>query len=414
MGEWPGWRCEEAGASFFTQMTNAYHRRNKQMSVLIDNRDAWAPDVIDTAVVPRPYPNRTGRLPWNKDDMTAERLTGLLQNKYPGIVVEDLVVHQFIDSHTSKLRIAVKLNDVGVKAGIPERLCIKSNYSGLHDNVDICAIEARFYHFMAHLMKCPTVTCYYADWDDDGSGQGLIILEDLEKYGGHFGQSTDLNGVAEVAKLLEGLAVLHGSLWGSPVLDEHEWLQTSMDTPIDNDQIRIMWPYIEANLADPEVCKVIPQKLIDDPDRLQRAFDKLAEWELSQTTPRCVNLGDCHQGNTYRKPDGERIWLDWQLVRKGRPWRDLTYLMIGALTIEERRASERQLLSHYREALVATGARDVPDLDSIFEQYRRWVIYGMQAWIANMDFWGQVGLPMNERFFTAGEDLGTWKLLLGD
>src|SRR3546814_20218849 len=113
-------------------------------------------------------------------------------------------------------------------------------------------------------------------------------------------------------------------------------------------------------------------------------------------------------------PDGERVWLDLQLVRKGRPWRYLTYFPIGALTIEERRASERDLLAHYRAALVATGAEGVPNLDNIFEQYRRWVIYGMQAWIANMDFWGQIGLPMHKRFFTAGEDRETWNLLLNN
>lgn len=157
----------------------------------------------------------------------------------------------------------------------------------------------------------------------------------------------------------------------------------------------------------------MPQAYLDDPSRLQRAYDALAEWEHSQTTPRCINLGDCHQGNTYIKPDGQRMWLDWQLVRKGRPWRDLTYFTIGALTVEERRSSERDLLKHYREHLIARGAEGVPSLDNIFEQYRRWAIYGMQAWIANMDEWGQSGLPMNERFFTAGEDLETWKLLLG-
>lgn len=38
-------------------------------------------------------------------------------------------------------------------------------------------------------------------------------------------------------------------------------------------------------------------------------------------------------------------------------------------------------------------------------------MYGIQAWVANSDSWGQNGLPMNERFFAAAEDLGTWKLL---
>src|SRR3546814_6786133 len=91
--------------------------------------------------------------------------------------------------------VTVALNAVGKDAGIPEKLCIKSNFSGLHDEIDICAIEARFYHFMVDHMKCPTVQCYYADWEDDGSGQGLIILEDMEKFGGKFGSSLDTNGV---------------------------------------------------------------------------------------------------------------------------------------------------------------------------------------------------------------------------
>src|SRR3546814_1937040 len=77
------------------------------------------------------------------------------------------------------------------------------------DLIDICAIEARFYHFMVDHMKCPTLQCYYADWEDDGSGQGRIILEDMEKFGGKFGSSLDTNGVDGVAKGLEGLAVLH-------------------------------------------------------------------------------------------------------------------------------------------------------------------------------------------------------------
>src|SRR3546814_19859924 len=84
--------------------------------------------------------------------------------------------------------VTVSLNAGGKDAGIPEKLCIKSNFSGLHDEIDICAIEARFYYFMVDHMKCPTVHCYYADWEDDGGGNGLIILEDMDKLGGKFGK----------------------------------------------------------------------------------------------------------------------------------------------------------------------------------------------------------------------------------
>src|SRR3546814_14942035 len=119
-----------------------------------------------------------------------------------------------------------------------------------------------------------------------------------------------------VAKGLEGLAVLHGSRWGNPILDQHAWLQTSMATPIDNDQIRIMWPYIEANLADENVRAILPAKFVNDPERLQRAFDQLAEWDMAKDTPRCVHLGDGHQGNSYGMPDAERDGPGCRLLRK--------------------------------------------------------------------------------------------------
>jgi hypothetical protein len=43
----------------------------------------------------RPYPNRSEKLPYKKDDVTAEWLTQLLQNRYPGVVVNsiELLLH---------------------------------------------------------------------------------------------------------------------------------------------------------------------------------------------------------------------------------------------------------------------------------------------------------------------------------
>ena len=53
----------------------------------------------------------------------------------------------------------------------------------------------------------------------------------------------------------------------------------------------------------------------------------------------------------------------------------------------------------------------MPGFDEAWEQSRLFVMYGLQAWVANLDAWGQNGVPMNERFFTAAEDYGTWQLL---
>jgi hypothetical protein len=358
----------------------------------------------------QPYPQRTEALPWTRDEVTADWLGRTMANKYPGLEITSMVVNQLFDSHTTKMRVTVAYNEAGKAHGLPTNLCLKSNWSGMFADVDIAEIEARFYQCITPHLKVPTATCYYADWDE-GKGHGVVVLEDLVERGGTFAHSTDHPGVDGVASALAGLAKLHGSLWGSPVLDANPWLQTSMRTPVDHDQIRIMWQWIEENLKDSNFRAIAPKHYLDDPRRVERAFDSLVTFERAFDAPYCVILGDCHQGNTYILPSGERLWLDWQLGRKGRPWRDLTYFMVGSLTIDERRTHEKDLIAQYREHLIETGAQNVIGLDEIWEQYRRWVMYGIQAWAANMDSWGQNGLPMNERFFTAGEDLGTWQLL---
>jgi hypothetical protein len=380
----------------------------KKMDHVVEN--------VDPDAVPSPYPGRTEKLPWSLEALDAGWLTRLIQNKYPQAVAETLEQVQLFNSHSTKLRIAVGWNEAGKAAGLPRDLCIKTNWSGAFNDVDICALEARFYHFLAEKMTCPTARCYYADWDSDGKGQGLVLLEDLTARGGKFGHTSDRAGITGLQTAFEGLAKLHGGLWDSPLITKQAapWLQTSMETAVDHDQVRIMWEWIEKNLTDPEFCAIAPKHYVNEPRRVERAYDKLVEFERGFKAPYCVLLGDCHQGNTYLQPDGQRLWLDWQLARRGRPWRDVTYFMIGALSVDERRHHQRDILAFYRDRLIATGAQNVIGLDEIWEQYRRWVMYGIQAWVANSSKWGQESLPMNERFFTAAEDLGTWKLLLDE
>ena len=357
-----------------------------------------------------PY-HRRDKIPRHLDQVNAGWLTEMLANRYPGIEVRAMDIVDLRNGHTTKMRVKLTLNEVGTTAGIPETVCLKANWSEGFDSGDICELEARFYHYIRDDLGVPAPIAYYADWDGDGSGQGLVVMEDLVGGGGTFGHSTHHIGIDGVAHGLESLAKLHAGWWGSDKLDQHAWLQTSMDTPIDCGQLEMMWPWAEKNIAKPEYQAFLPDWLLNDPSRFFRAFDSLCRYERNQTGPRCVVHGDSHLGNSYLRTSGERVWLDWQLVRKGYPWRDVTYFMLGSLTIEERRSAQRDLLRHYREALVASGAENVIDDAAIFEHFRRWPLYGMQSWIANMDEWGQIGFPMVQRFFTAAEDLDTLGLL---
>ena len=363
------------------------------------------------AVTDRPYPARQGQLPRDLETVTPQWLTGLLSNRYPGLVVEAMTVAELKNSHTTKVRLVLELNDVGRASGLPDRVCLKSNWSEGFESGDICELEARFYHLMQGQLNAPLPKTYYTDWDGDGGGRGIVVMEDLGAAPGEFGNSAHHLGVDGVAKGLESLAVLHGALWDSPRLEAQTWLHRSMDTEVDTGQLLRMYNYWALNTAKPSYQAILPKWIYETPELFAHAFDELAAFERAQTAPYCLVHGDSHQGNSFLRANGERVWHDWQLVRKGRPWRDLTYFLLGALTIEERRASAGDLIKHYRQALSATGAQGVLDQDAAWEQFRRWPVYGMQSWLANVDQWGQGGLHIVERIFTAAEDLDTIRLL---
>ena len=361
----------------------------------------------------RPYPARVERLPRRLDDVTPEWLTSVLANRYPGIVVRDFDVVECKNTHTTKLRARLDLNDVGVAAGIPAHICLKANWSGLRTG-PICEREARFYHLISAGLDCPVPRSYYADWDDDGFGNGVVAMEDLGLSPGEFGASDDRLGVDGVAAGLESLAKVHGALWGDPRLEAFDWLAPSMGTDNDTEQVIQFWHYIRFNLTDPEYEAVVPRWVYDTPKVMNHALDELSVFERELPGPRCLVHGDAHQGNSFLRANGERVWVDWQLVRKGSPWRDVSYFLIGALTVDERRSADRDLVEHYRQRLVATGADGVPERDEAWRQFVRWPAYGTQAWLGNINQWGQrSGVEMVRRQFAASDDYDTVGLLTG-
>ncbi|MEO9240863.1 MULTISPECIES: phosphotransferase [Pseudomonas] len=359
----------------------------------------------------RPYPQRVGRLPRQLGDLSAAWLTELLQPRYPGIEVQALAVVEVRNGHTTKLRVRLELNEVGQRAGIPSHVCLKSNWSEGFESGDICELESRFYHLTRAWSGAPLPATYFTDWDADGGGRGVVVMEDLGLAAGKFGHSTDHLGVDGVAQGLESLAALHAVTWAHPRLHRQVWLPVSMANPVDNDGLLRMYNYIKVNLGKDDYRQRLPRWIYETPELFSHAFDELAAFERAQVSPSCLIHGDSHQGNSFQRDNGQRIWLDWQLARRGRPWRDVAYFMLGALTIEERRAEGQRLLQVYREKLISLGAAGVLDQHAAWEQLRRWPVWGMQTWMSNMDDWGQSGLPMVERFFTAAEDFDTLRLL---
>jgi hypothetical protein len=360
------------------------------------------------------YGARSEKLPQHVDEVTQSWLTRTLRLRYPGIVVEHFKIGQVISGHTTKVRAAIELNEAGRLAGIPKHVCLKANWSGDPLSTQACVLEARFYRYIRDELNVPAPICYYADWDEGEQPQGLVIMEDLAGQGGHFGHSTQPITIDQARSALDGFAALHAGLWGSPLLESYRWLETAMAPGAsDANLFRTLSKYMYMNLERDAIRAVLPQWLLQDPEHLGRAFERLVEHAQRETLPRCLIHGDAHLGNSFFRQDGSRIFLDFQLVTKGHPWRDITYFLVGSLRIEDRRRAERELLEHYLARLEAHGAGGQLSFDKLWSEYRRWPMWGMVAWVTNLDHWGQATLPSVERFYTAAADHDTLGLLEG-
>jgi hypothetical protein len=70
------------------------------------------------------------------------------------------------------------------------------------------------------------------------------------------------------------------------------------------------------------------------------------------------------------------------------------------------------LVEHYRQRLLATGAEGVASRDAAWEEFVLWPGYGTQAWLGNINEWGQhSGVEMVHRAFAASDDYDTVRLL---
>ena len=346
---------------------------------------------------------RDERLPLDFGSVDANWLTRTLRHSYPGVSIASMEVVELIEGHTTKARIAVAYAP-GADAGLPTSLCLKANWSGNPMSSDACVCEARFYRNLASVLPLPAPHCYYADWDDDAQGQqGLLVLEDMILRGGSFVNSVEGISLDEMRNSLTGMAAIHGSSWEHPELERQEWLPVAMGPDTHGDDY---WSMMETYFADhnaiPERVAIFPEWMAENPERLRTAWRQLREHDQRSTAPRCLVHGDSHLGNSYGLPNGERLWFDWQIVRRGRPWRDYSYFTIGSLAIEDRRKAEKDLLLHYLDCLAAFDVH--LDFDEAFDEYRRWVIWGMVAWQSNINP-KEVTQPPLERFCRAADDL---------
>ncbi|MBX7430802.1 ecdysteroid 22-kinase family protein [Mycobacterium sp. Y57] len=266
--------------------------------------------------------------------------------------------------------------------------------------------ETRFYTQLAP--EVPGVPRAYGSRFDPWTGRFVLVLEDLAVTPCDFPDTLHPIDADRAAQVVELLATLHATFWGrlparmgtGPL----GWLYTPSSDTI-SPLVPTMMRTSGKRLAQRTDLPIERGRFIDENYRPVTA--------LIDRPPHTVMHGDAHPGNLYFQ-NGRAGLLDWQAVRRGHPGRELAYTLVTAMTTEDRRQSQRDLLDVYRHALAAGGGPEI-DRDELWDRYRQGAAYPYIATLITAGMGGMqvedIALKGLERSLAALEDLDTVALL---
>ncbi len=298
-------------------------------------------------------------------------LTSALEPAFPGIRVTGVTAGPVISRVSTNARFSIECAD-GVPDGLFPNLCAKGYFSETGQAYrHVGEPEARFYRDLAPSTGMRTLRSVYADVDP-ATRHGVVITEDVVVQGAVFLDALSAFTPDQAAESLEELAKLHAATWGRGAVADAGWLASRLGTYLEVrgvDEIR-------GNFEGP-IGAGVPAE-VRDPERLFRAYRTLASGAVA-AAPWSVIHGDAHVGNLYVDAAGRPSFVDWQLVQRGPWYLDVGYHVASALSVDDRRRSERDLVRHYLDCLAAGGV-DAPSADEAWSGIRRGIIHGFYLW----------------------------------
>jgi hypothetical protein len=298
-------------------------------------------------------------------------LTAALGVQFPGIQVTKVTPGPVVSRVSTNARFRVECA-AGVPAGLSPDLCVKS-YFGQQAPLarQTGAAEAAFYRDLAPRIGVRTLRAVFAGVEA-GPRQGVLVTEDVIAQGATFLDATTAYSPDQAAQSLRQLALLHAATWGDPAARAAGWLKPRLESHTISRGIR----EISANF-DSDLGRGVPAA-VRDAGRLFAAYQELADVTRG-AAPWSVIHGDAHVGNLYLDGQGRPSLVDWQLVQRGPWYLDVGYHIASALTVEDRRAHEEDLVRHYLAELRGAGA-EPPGQRDVAVGLRLGILHGFYLW----------------------------------
>lgn len=322
-------------------------------------------------------------------------LTSALAPRFPGIQVDVVTPGPVISRVSTNARFRIEC-DGGVPDGLSPDLCGKGYFTEVGRMFRHAGEpEACFYRDLATSTGMRTLRSVYADVEP-ATHHGVVITEDVVVQGATFLDARSDYTPDQTAESLGELAKLHAATWGDPALTGAAWL----DSRLESYTVLRGVDDIRGNFDGP-IGVVVPDA-VRDAERLADAYRTLAV-ETRSSSPWSVIHGDAHVGNVYLDGAGRPSFVDWQLVQRGPWYLDVGYHIASALTIDDRRRTEEDLVRQYLDALAAAGV-DIPSSDEAWWGIRRGMVHGFYLWGITLKVDPAITTVLLERLGTAVDD----------
>jgi hypothetical protein len=342
-------------------------------------------------------------IPKRWDDVTPEWMTAAIRRHHPDAAVADVTLLLRDDGTNRRARFGLTY-----KAGSGPATVFAKAESDARGRREIHARNGNLFNepllFRSGVPLPVDHPLAYAAVIDEPALDYLVVMEDLLARDVEPLDATLPMTVDQAARGIRGLARLHSLYWEqvttAPALC---WVQPfrpegwrgplRAGVPLGLERAAATVPTA--------VRELTGETLVDD--LWSRYLASLS------TGPQTLLHGDAHIGNTYRLPDGDIGFLDWQVVRRGHWSHDVGYFLQSALTEDDRRRSEADLVEEHRRNLdVPAEAR--PTAEEAWLRYRATPVHGLTLWLVTLmsDAHRQdVSLTLAQRFAAAFEELET-------
>jgi hypothetical protein len=342
-----------------------------------------------------------GSVPVVTEDASADfvtqalRSTGVIDADTSVAEVEHDRIGEGVGLMCNLARLTLRYRGPAHRAPSSVILKVPSNFPenrGVGDHFNFYEREGRFYAEISESLPVRTPHCYYNHMDLEANEFALMI----EDFGGRTMVSQVAGIDAERAiEAVRALALVHAEWWLSPKLETVTWMPRAIDPQIISAgfQYRKVWDHFVELFADR-----MPDGAIELGERIGPSWEAV-QTTLHERTPTTLCHGDFRADNlmfddsaTGREHVGI---LDWQIAYRSGGIGDVCYLATQSMTVEDRRAHERDLVDAWYDAVCS--ALGAPPDGYTAEQ--AWTDY--RSATGNMTVYGVVaggGLdPSNER-----------------